>query len=188
MPKPSFIVEGYLEQRMVQAACPGAKVVLLGANGDNVSMGTIAKFIATQFRLFNNRYYPIVVIFDREKRNEPCTDLKAELCKQLKSKRIDAEQFIFFISDRDIETIFVCHVALDGEIIDTGCPHTQSVDGLDGEAELRRRLERKGIAYHKTTIGIQLFRRVRPFIVAAKSDNFRAFRGQILGMCPWAAL
>jgi hypothetical protein len=162
--------------------------VLLGANGDAVAMKTIATRIETHYVLLSNRHYPIIVIFDREKRSQSVEELEAELIVELKDRNIPVDQFIFFISDRDIECLFVCHVSEDGEIIDTGCPKTTCVDGLAGETELRRRLSKKSIIYHKTTTGIDLFRRVRPFIVASKSSNFQRFRSQIVKHCTWAAL
>jgi hypothetical protein len=140
MPSPAFIVEGHLEQRMIQIACPGNKVVLLGVNGDDVLMGTIATRIETHLNLFSNRYYPVIVIFDRERRQQSVSELVVELQGSLCKRGIDVKQLYFLISDRDIETMFVAHVDLAGEFIVGGCPDTPSVDGINGEFELRKRL------------------------------------------------
>jgi hypothetical protein len=188
MPKPAFIVEGQLEQRMVQAACPGHRVVLLGSNGDTVSMKTIATRIETHYILFSNRYYPIIVMFDREKRAKTVEELEAELIAELTARNVPVNQFVFFISDRDIECLLLCHVSENGEIIGTGCPKTSCVDGLAGESELRKRLSVKSISYHKTTVGMDLFRTVRPFILSTKSNNFRRFQKRIVKYCTWAGL
>jgi hypothetical protein len=188
MPDIAFIVEGQLEQRAVQAACPGRRVVLLGANGDDVRMETICDRIETQFRLFSNRYFPIVVIFDREWRNETVEELETVISSILVGRGLDPHQFIFFISDRKFECLFLAHLTHDGHTIPSGCPITNSIDGLDGVSEVRKRLAASGLRYHKTTTGVYLFRSIRPSIVALKSQNFRRFQSRILRFCPWAAL
>jgi hypothetical protein len=188
MAEPAFIVEGHLEQKMVQLVCRQHKVVLLGVNGDNVSMATIASRIETHVKLFSNRYYPIIVIFDRERRVETVPELLTQLNEIFGTKGLDMEQFRFLISDRDIEVMFVAHVEKNGDFIETGCPQTTDIDGLHGESELRARLSKKGIRYHKTTTGIELFKKVRPTIVSFKSRNFRRFRSQMLQYCKWIAI
>jgi hypothetical protein len=151
-------------------------------------MKTLCQRIETHFRVFSNRYYPIVVIFDRENRPQTPRELLDEINAILADKKLDPAQFIFLISDRDIEVMFVCHHTKDGEFIDTGCPETTNVDGVAGESELRNRLSKRGIAYHKTTVGMTIFKKIRPLIVASKSENFRRFRDQIVTMCKWATM
>jgi hypothetical protein len=186
MAVPAFIVEGQFEQRVIQLVCPGHKVVLLGANGDDVSAPALTARIETHFRRFSNRYFPIVVIFDRERRKSTPAQIEQELRELLSIKGIDAGQFIFFISDRDIEVLFLCHIGEDGNFVDDGCPRTKQVDGLLGEGELRKRLSRVGVHYHKTTVGIEMFKRLRPSILAQKSDNFARFRSGVVEFCRWA--
>ncbi|WLA39487.1 hypothetical protein QNJ95_42730 [Bradyrhizobium elkanii] len=184
----AFIVEGQLEQRVVNKACPNHRVVLLGANGDSVAIATICDRIETHFRLFSNRHFPIVVIFDREKRKESCEEIEDATRKELERRSIDPKQFIFFISDRTFECMFLAHIGRDGTYHATGCPATPQVDGLDGVSELKARLDRRKIRYHKTTTGLELFGGVRPAILAAKSSSFKRFQSQILQYCRWAGL
>ena len=56
MPKPAFIVEGFMEKRIIQKLCPGTKVVRLNINGRDVAIEAIAKRIESHFRIFSNRY------------------------------------------------------------------------------------------------------------------------------------
>src|SRR6266851_4407364 len=98
MPSMAFIVEGQLEQRAVNKACPNHRVVLLGANGDDVAIATICDRIETHYRLFSNRHYPIVVIFDREYREQTAEVIEEALIEELSTRGIDTKQFIFFIS------------------------------------------------------------------------------------------
>jgi len=188
MPDIAFIVEGQLEQRAVNRACPNHKVVLLGANGDSVTIATICNRIETHYRLFSNRYYPIIVIFDREHRRETTEEIESALVKELTSRGIDSKQFIFFISDRKFECMFLAHIGEDGDYHKSGCPQTTCVDGLDGVSELKSRLMQKGLRYHKTTTGLELFKLVRPTILASKSPSFKRFQSQILQYCRWAGI
>jgi hypothetical protein len=188
MVQPAFIVEGHLEQRLVQAICPGKKVVLLGANGDHVEMETICDRIETHVRLFSNRYHPIFVIFDRERRMQSTEVLVTSMRDILSGRGLDTTQFIIFISDRDIEALLLAHVDSEGEFIPTGCPTCTDLDGSFGEGEIKRRLARKRIMYHKTTIGVQYFMKIRPTVVATKSENFRRFRSAIAPICTWVNL
>jgi hypothetical protein len=188
MPSIAFIVEGQLEQRAVSRASPNHRVVLLGANGDDVAIATICDRIETHFRLFSNRHYPIVVIFDREYRTETVEQIEEDMKRDLARRGIDTNQFIFFISDRKFECIFLAHIGVDGAYHSTGCPNTPKVDGMDGVSELKSRLGRNNVRYHKTTTGLELFSQIRPSIVASKSASFRRFQSQILKHCRWAGI
>lgn len=188
MTRVAFIVEGQLEQRAVQKACPNQKAVLLGANGDDVAFATICDRIETHFRIFSNRHYPIIVMFDRERRKESVEEIEDAIRSELRARRIDDKQFIFYISDREFECLFLAHLGADGAFHPTGCPQTANIDGLHGTAEVKARLGSRNIRYHKTTTGLELFGKVSPSIVATKSESFRRFQRQILQYCRWAGL
>lgn len=188
MPDVAFIVEGQLEQRAVNRACPNRRVVLLGANGDDVAIATICNRIETHYRLFSNRHYPIIVIFDRENRRETVEEIEEALKQDLSARGIDTKQFIFFIADRQFECILLAHIGLDGAYQENGWPNTPSIDGLDGVSELKRRLGKMNVRYHKTTTGLELFCKVRPQILASKSASFKRFQSQVLKYCRWAGL
>ena len=74
MPDPAFLIEGHMEKKILQSVCPGVPIRRIECNGEDVAMSVMAKFIETHIRLLNNRYYPIVIIFDREGRESTCGD------------------------------------------------------------------------------------------------------------------
>jgi hypothetical protein len=43
MNRPAFLVEGKMEQLIVQSLCQGAPVRLINCNGDNVALGSVCK-------------------------------------------------------------------------------------------------------------------------------------------------
>lgn len=132
--------------------------------------------------------YPIVVIFDREYREQTAEAIEDALITDLSSRGIDAKQFVFFISDRKFECMLLAHIGVDGSYHANGCPHTPRVDGMDGVSELKLRLAKKNLRYHKTTTGLELFGGVRPTILASKSDLFKRFQAKIVKHCRWAGL
>jgi hypothetical protein len=67
MPEPAFLVEGQMEQRIIQSLCPNKPVRLIRCNGDDVSMAAIARALNARLRLLLN-YSPIIIILDRERR------------------------------------------------------------------------------------------------------------------------
>ena len=42
MPEPAFLVDGHMEQLIIQQLCPKKPVRRIGCNGDDVSMAAIA--------------------------------------------------------------------------------------------------------------------------------------------------
>jgi len=55
MPKPAFLVDGDLEQRVVQRLCPGTTVQIVHRNGKDVALSAMAGRIATLIRNMGNR-------------------------------------------------------------------------------------------------------------------------------------
>lgn len=183
---PAYIVEGKTEQKIIQRVCPGARVVLLECNGTHVKMQAVAKRVVSLFRLFGNRHYPVSVIFDREKRLESCSELEAELRDQLSALSIDSKQFRIAIADRKLETWLLYTVSPSGNF-SVNCNHSQKneFEGASGDYELYLRLKKRGIDYHKTTTGVDLFSRLNPRFLAEKSASFAAYIKQIDFPCEW---
>ena len=80
MTNPAFIVEGQQEKMIVQELCPSQPVRLLGVNGKYVSYGKIASVIDSKLISFGNKYYPIIIIFDRENRTDSSDLIIKSVC------------------------------------------------------------------------------------------------------------
>lgn len=106
MPEPAFLVEGLMEKRIVQRLCPGTVVQQIGCNGRDVSMATLARFISVAMRRLVNKYYPVVIIFDREERLQSSQCLIAEL-SQILDEIGYKDQYIAGVPDRSIENWFL---------------------------------------------------------------------------------
>jgi len=68
MNNPAFIVDGFTEMKIIQRLCPGKPVSRTDLNGKDVALEAMSKRIASAIRLFGNRYYPIIILVDKEQR------------------------------------------------------------------------------------------------------------------------
>jgi hypothetical protein len=102
MASSAFLVDGHLEQYFIQQVCPDHPVRRIGCNGHSVSLEAIAKHIASHCRLFDNRYYPIIIIIDREDRDETACEIKNSLITLLQKEGVK-DSLIVAVADRMIE-------------------------------------------------------------------------------------
>ena len=59
--KPAFIVDGYTEKNLIDKICPNRPVRRTDLNGKSVTLDAIALRLASYIRLFNNKFYPIII-------------------------------------------------------------------------------------------------------------------------------
>lgn len=184
MPEPAFLVEGRMEQSIVQRLCPGKPVRLIGCNGDHVALDVIARFADAQIRLLKNSY-PIVIVLDREMREESCDVIQQKLTELLNAKGHQG-QFIVGVADRMTENwILASWVAICAESA-VHRPYDGPSEGVDGKALIRTLLP-AGESYHETTIGVDLFLRCDVQTMYRESPSFRSFLDMISIKCWWLA-
>ncbi len=182
MPEAAFIVEGVQEQNIVRRLCPNSKAVLLQLNGDAVQIKQIAKKIESFFRIFNNKYYPIFVIFDRENRKETHEEIVRILIDHLTDLKVPLDQFVIGVADRKIESWIAPFIDLDGSILSEA---KQSYDEINCLGVLTERLKESGNHYHKSTTGCHLFCNINPVSLAKISPSFKHFYDQAKLHCSW---
>jgi hypothetical protein len=182
MTKPAFLVEGQMEQAIIQAICPNHPVRLIGCNGDSVSMMAVARALEVHFRLLKN-YHPIIILFDRERRTESCDALRTELSIYLDQKNHEG-QYVIGMPDRTIENWILADW-------DNLCKTEHGYKAFDGDPEdchgkstLRRLLPRH-VVYHETTTGVDLFLKCRPEEIYRRHKSFRDFVSRIQIPCYW---
>jgi hypothetical protein len=88
---PAFIVDNFTELNILRKLCPN-QPIKRSINGKNVSLKRAAEELFAIIRALNNRNYPIVILTDREKRNDDflkvVNDLKQEINEALAKKGI----------------------------------------------------------------------------------------------------
>lgn len=169
MVNPAFLVEGRMEQEIIRRLCPKQPVRIIGCNGDDVAISRMCDFIETHIRSLGNRNHPIIIIFDREKREAGCAAISIEVHNNLNDRGLEDQDIRVFVADREVEDWLL----LDREAI---CEHFNVPDHgqpLTGKGGLNTLLG-PDIAYHETTIGVEAFFAVSKSKLANGSGVFHA--------------
>lgn len=169
MANPAFIVEGQMEQRILSKICPGRPIRRINCNGDGVAIPRLCDFLETQIRTLSNRNYPIVVIFDREQRDQTCDEIRDEVISNLHARGLHDHDIRVFVADRETE---------DWYLLDTKgiCSHfglPTPISKLSGKGGLSKLL-RPALQYHETSVGVELFHIVSKKTIASKSPVFQS--------------
>ena len=179
----AFIVDGVTEKKIVQALCPGAPVRMTLLNGRDVSVEALAKAVATLFRTYKGRHFPVFVVADRETRGIASERLEGLILDALAIHGIPLDQVIVSCPDRMIENwmladnLYLTHLL--GYDID------DRVDGCHGKSEISGLMRMKGLPYHEITVGVEIFKKLCPFRVSSKSASFARFAKRASPYCPW---
>jgi hypothetical protein len=99
----AFIVDGFTEKLIIEKLCPKKPIRRTDLNGRNVTIKAIVEKIASIIRLLNNKYYPIVIIVDKEERDIGFQEMCEEIETGLSSAGIDPQQIIVGVADRMLE-------------------------------------------------------------------------------------
>lgn len=174
--RPAFIVDGLTEQRFVQSVCKNRPVKILNCNGCSVSSGAIAKRAATIIRVWGGKFFPIVILVDRESREQSAADFQDALVSSIRNEGI-TDILVVGVADRMIENWMLG----DPSIWPEEKP-MEDIDGFNGLAEVRRRMPN----YNKASIGCNLLMNSRASEIAIRSRSFRAIRDQLENIkCKW---
>lgn len=181
MPSPAFIVEGLMEQKIVQRICPGTPVRRIGCNGETAKMETVAKFIKAQIRALPRGHSPVIIVMDREKRAESCETL----IDQLKSCLLDTGctmDIVIGMPDRSFECWMLYDVAAVERHFDVTNSGIKPEEGF-GKGKLKN-VSRKQ-RYHEPTDGVDLFLKADKGKIYTGSPSFRNFVDQLPDICYW---
>ena len=184
MPEPAFLVEGLMEQRIIQQLCPGKPARLIGANGKDVPISVIARFISKQVNAgLYGRYFPIIIIFDREGRLEKPDNIIKSLKSEIKKIGLDVQQFRFGVADRMIENWILADRSRAFQGYDVKISNAE-FEGSNGSSQIKKILKNQDI-YHKPTLGAEMFLRCRPEVMKNNSPSFSSFIDNCDFDCWW---
>jgi Domain of unknown function (DUF4276) len=177
---PAFIVDGFTELTIIQKICPN-RPIKRSINGKDVSLKRTAAEIVTIIRAMNNRYYPIVILTDREKRPDDfltvAAELNREIIEQLATKNITADIRIG-VADRMIEN----WILADANALGNPVEIPDETDGLGGKGLMRKIMP----TYNETGDGSDLFLKADPAKMYENSPSFKHFVNQLEDLnCPY---
>lgn len=163
---PAFIVDGFTEKNIIDKICPNRPIRRTDLNGKDVTLDKIAERLETYLRLFNNKYYPIIIIIDKEDRDQSC----AEIIKYLKNKLDDAgfknDDIRISIADRMIENWLIADTKIFNEN-----DKPIKIDGINGSAVLKKKYG----TYSKATDCLKIINDFCPETAYKNSESFKQF-------------
>lgn len=165
MSKPAFIVDGFTEKLIIEKICPGCKISRTDLNGNTVTIKAIGKKIATLIKVLGNRFYPIIVIIDKEDRDEPCDTLISQLKQELVENGCGDQDIRIFFADRMIEN----WILADWQVLECTDEKPAITDGLRGSKIIK---DKRG-TYSKTIDGVELFLKCDAKIIYENSPSFK---------------
>jgi hypothetical protein len=183
----AFIVDGHLEKKVVQRLCSGSPVRMTNLNGRDVSIPAIVKAIESFINLFKDRYFPIVIIVDREGRAESSISIEQMILDQLQEKGHDPQKIVVACPDRMIENWIISgQNTYNGSLLTYPCSQS-SAEGLNGKSVIRASLQSIPIQYGETTTGVEMFCTMRATLASQNSVSFSRFHSKISQYCyRWA--
>lgn len=174
MSNPAFIVDGFMEQKIIQCICPGHPIRRTDLNGKDVTIPAIAKKLASLIRLLGNRHYPIVILLDKEQRDINFQDMAEAIRHGLVKEGIVDQDIRIGIADRMIEN----WILADWDTLTRNHDKPTSTDGLNGCAMIRKIRQ----SYNKTTDGVQFFLAASPYVMYQHSPSFKHFVNKLDGI------
>jgi len=174
MSNPAFIIDGYTEKKIVQVLCPGQPIRRTDLNGKNVSIEAIAKKMASFIRLLGNKYYPIIIVIDKEERQISYAEMSNRIRNALIAEGVTDQDLRIGVADRMIEN----WVLADWKTLAEGRTKPKSTEGSNGASIIRKV---KG-SYSKTTDGVEFFLKADPNQLYKNSTSFRYFIDQLGGI------
>lgn len=172
MNNPAFIIDGFTEKKIVQELCPGQPVRRTDLNGKSVTIDAIAKKIAPLIRSLGNKYYPIIILIDKEERSLGYDEIANQLYDKLIQEGISDQDIRVSVADRMIENWIIADwEQLNGSL--TGKP--KNTEGISGSSQIKKV---KG-SYDKIIDGSELFVNARQELIYKNSPSYRFFINQL---------
>ncbi len=173
MTNPAFIVDGQMEKKIVQNLCPGQPVRLMNCNGKDVTYEAAAKHAVTLIRLLK-RYYPIIIVFDRENRDDSSEVVAKLLHEAIFKHNIRNVSIIIGVPDCMIENWILADISAINSYYNLNPPITQSnFEGTNGKSCLRSII--RNYHYSETQDGHLIFNICNVSTSYNNSASFRNF-------------
>lgn len=171
MSKPAFIVDGFTEKLILDNLCPGCRISRTDLNGKTVSIKAIGKKISSLIKVLGNRHYPIIIVVDKENRENSCEELISELKSELIENGCGDQDLRICFADRMIENWIIA----DWNVLGSEEDKPDHTDSLRGSNVIRTQ---KG-SYSKTVDGVELFLKCDPKVIYENSPSFRNLIDQV---------
>lgn len=184
MNKPAYLVEGDLEQKFIQSICPGCPVRKINCNGESVNLKAITSRVGSLARLLHKQHSPIIVVFDRESRDQTSEDIEHMFSNLITTENIQVP-VIVGVPDRNIETWILADYRRFAKSakIEEMLPNS-SFEGKNGKTAIKQALG-NGNGYVETIDGVEWLKAARPRVMRENSPSFRRFAALLPDLTCW---
>jgi hypothetical protein len=175
MNNPAFIVDGQMEKKIINYFCPERPVRLLNCNGKDVTLNAAAKKIASLIRLMK-RNTPVIIIFDKEKRNDSADNIAKGLLSEIKKQKIHDVDILIGVPDIMMENWMLA--SIDGINSYYNLNYAQrAFEGKNGKAKLKEIIKPR--IYHETEDGPEIIKKCNIGNIYTNSYSFKMFYNKI---------
>lgn len=173
MSNPAFIVDGFTEKNIIDQICPKRPIRRTDLNGKDVTLDAISERLALHIRLLGNRYYPIIIIIDKENRTQSCEEICKYIYRKLNSLGICNQDIRISIADKMIENWLIADTSIfePNEV-------PNKFDGVNGAFILRKKFG----SYSKSTDCLKLINSFDAKIAYKNSESFKFFVDNLEGV------
>lgn len=179
MINPCFIVDGQMEQMIINHFCPDKPVRLLNCNGKDVSIEAAAKKASSLIRLMK-RNYPVILIFDREKRVESSEEIARKLFDEIQKCGVNNVEVIIGVPDKMMENWMLADIKSINSHFDLH-ENQQNFEGTGGKSKIKQLVNPK--TYSETHDGPELAKRCDLLTVYSNSVSFHCFFEKVKKLC-----
>lgn len=179
----AFIVDGQTEKKIVQCICPNSVVRMTQLNGCDVAVSALVKRFVSFIKLFKDRYYPIIIVCDREGRDITAEELEKRILDGLIQSEIPINNIIVSVPDRMIENWIIADKEYMVETI--GVADYNVEDGENGKSIIKLMYDGLGLSYHELAVGASLFPKLKASRISVRSPSFGRLAKAGANYCYW---
>lgn len=173
MNNPVFLVEGGMEMLIIQNICPKYRVIPLKCNGKDVKIKDMAEKIISKIFTLGNRYYPIIIVVDKEDRNLSYDDMAKELKKYIiNNEDMKNQDLRIAVADRMTEN----WILADLKCKDSANLIPPQTDGINAKSFIKKNINKH---YNEKADGVEYFKNAKAQNILQHSPSFKYFIDQI---------
>jgi hypothetical protein len=179
-----FAVEGHLERNFLSQNCKGLHNIRIGVQGVAVSAEAIAKQLESQWRLRLGHFRNLVVVLDREGRQQSSSEFSKHLEGLLYKHCEGVSVVIVGCPDRMIENWIIADHEVVADYLGHAFPKYEG-DGKSGKAMLKAVFRSAGRTYFEVADGVTLLKKSRIPKIVRSSASAREFFSRCAIDCWW---
>ncbi len=172
-----------MEEKIIRHFCGSAEVRRLQINGCKFPVPRLAERISPQISMLRRKkVHKVVVIIDREQRNESSDQFEKDILKAVLERNTVDIPVQISSPDRNFESWIVPFLNAN---CDVSSECQEQFEGRNGKSIIKAKFKTRGEAYVEVVDGIRLFKKVKPEKLKEASLSFQRFADNFNEECWW---